>query len=211
MFDSLLKLSSKLKWVNLYNCIFQIQQNPAIYSILYQLKRLEYLDISNDNTFNDINNSVVDSNNDINRFLSEENCLPHLKHLDLSGQKTISSISLYKFLLNHSDLQFLGLFLTSEKYSQCLFDSGDSCYSKYRHYTYDLQHMSMLSLTENDLVVYEPYLIEALTRYRDRFSFVQRTLHDTFCLARSPYYQQQDLLIELILYVMSTHSNLQSI
>jgi hypothetical protein len=173
LFNSLLKLSSKLKWLNLYNCCFHMQQNPSIYHILYQLKHLEYLDISNDNTINDNHNSIIDDESEINKFLRQENCLPRLKHFDISGQKIISSTSLHKFLLNHSNLQFLGLFLTNEKYSQCVFDVTNSCYSKYRHYTYDLHHLSTVALTENDLILYEPYLIEALTRYRDR-SFIQK-------------------------------------
>ncbi|CAF1291380.1 unnamed protein product [Rotaria sordida] len=215
LFNSLLKLSSKLKWLNLYNCCFHMQQNPSIYHILYQLKYLEYLDISNDNTFNDNNNNntstIIDSENDINKFLREDNCLPRLKHFDISGQKTISSISLYHFLLKHKNLQFLGLFLTNEKYSSCLFDKNDLCYSKYRHYTYDLHHIQTVTLTENDITLYEPYLIEALTRYRDRSGFVQKILFYIFFLTRSFHSKQQNLLIELILHVMSTHSNLQPV
>jgi Zyg-11 family protein len=211
LFNSLLKLSSKLKWLNLYNCHLHMQQNPSIYQILYQLKYLEYLDISNDNIFNDSNQPIIDNENDINRFLREENCLPRLKHFDISGQKTISSISLHQFLLNHLNLQFLGLFLTNEKYSQCLLDSNDLCYSKYRHYTYDLQHIPIVALTENDLILYEPYLFEGLTRYRDRSGFVQKILYYIFFLTRSFHSKQQNLLIELILHVMSLHPNLQSV
>ncbi len=211
LYNSLLKLSSKLKWLNLYNCYFHMQQNPTIYHILYQLKYLEYLDISNDHTFNDSNHPLIDNDSDINKFLRQEDCLPRLKHFDISGQRTISSISLYKFLLNHTNLQFLGLFFTDEKYSQCLFDSNNLCYSKYRHYTYDLQHIPTVALTENDLILYEPFLFEALTRYRDRSSFVQKILYYIFFLTRSFHSKQQNLLIELILHVMSIHSNLQSV
>jgi Zyg-11 family protein len=188
-----------------------MQQNPTIYHILYQLKYLEYLDISNDHTFNDSNHPLIDNDSDINKFLRQEDCLPRLKHFDISGQRTISSISLYKFLLNHTNLQFLGLFFTDEKYSQCLFDSNNLCYSKYRHYTYDLQHIPTVALTENDLILYEPFLFEALTRYRDRSSFVQKILYYIFFLTRSFHSKQQNLLIELILHVMSIHSNLQSV
>jgi hypothetical protein len=211
LFNSLLKLSSKLKWLNLYNCCFHMQQNPSIYHILYQLKHLEYLDISNDNTINDNHNSIIDDESEINKFLRQENCLPRLKHFDISGQKIISSTSLHKFLLNHSNLQFLGLFLTNEKYSQCVFDVTNSCYSKYRHYTYDLHHLSTVALTENDLILYEPYLIEALTRYRDRSGFVQKILYYIFFLTRSFHSKEQHLLIELILQVMSIHTNLQAV
>ncbi|CAF4620627.1 unnamed protein product, partial [Rotaria sp. Silwood2] len=217
LFNSLLKLSSKLKWLNLYNCCFHMQQNPTIYHILYQLKYLEYLDISNDNIFNDNNNnnnntnSIIDNDNDLNKFLRQDNCLPRLKHFDISGQKTISSISLYHFLLNHKNLQFLGLFLTNEKYSPCVFDKNDLCYSKYRHYTYDLQHIQTITLTENDLILYEPYLIESLKRYRDRSGFVQKILYYIFFLTRSFRSKQPNLLIELILHVISIHSNLQTV
>ncbi|CAF1056271.1 unnamed protein product [Rotaria sp. Silwood1] len=214
LFNSLLKLSSKLKWLNLYNCCFHMQQNPNIYHILYQLKYLEYLDISNDNTFdnnNNNNNSIIDNENDINKFLRQDNCLPRLKHFDISGQKIISSISLRQFLLNHKNLQFLGLFLTNEKYSPSIFDINDLCYSKYRHYTYDLQHIQTILLTENDLILYEPYLIESLTRYRDRSGFVQKILYYIFFLTRSFHSKQQNLLIELILHIMSIHSNLQNV
>ncbi|CAF0960409.1 unnamed protein product [Adineta steineri] len=215
-FHSLLKLSSKLKWLNLYNCSFNMQQNPTIYHILYQLKYLEYLDISNDSTINDNdnnnnNNPVIDNENDINKFLCQINCLPRLKHLDVSGQKTISSIALHKFLLNHLNLQFLGLFLTNEKYSSCIFDLNDRCYSKYRHYTYDYHHISTVTLTENDLIVYEPYLIEALKRYRDRIGFIQKILYNIFFLTRSFHSKQQNLLIELTLHIMSIHPNIQSV
>jgi hypothetical protein len=210
LFNSLLKLSSKLKWLNLYNCSFHTQQNPSIYQIIYQLKYLEYLDISNDTTFND-DNPNIDNDSEINIFLCEDNCLPRLKYLDLSGQKTISSLSLYKFLLDHSNLQFLGLFLTNEKYAQCLFDSNDLCYSKYRRYTCDLSHIPAVILTENDLILYEPYLIESLTRYRDRSNFVQKILYYIFFLTRSFHSKQQSLLIELILHVMSIHLKSQSV
>jgi Zyg-11 family protein len=188
-----------------------MQQNPSIYHILYQLKYLEYLDISNDNTFNDSNHPIIDNDSHINKFLRQENCLPRLKHFDISGEKTISSISLHKFLLNHQNLQFLGLFLTNEKYSQCLFDSNDLCYSKSRRYTIDLQHIPPIALTEKDLILYEPFLFEALTRYRDRSGFVQKILYYMFFLTRSFHSKQQNLLIELILNVMSIHSNLQSV
>ncbi|CAM2719778.1 unnamed protein product [Rotaria socialis] len=211
LFNSLLKLSTKLKWLNLYNCCFHMQQNPSIMHILYQLKHLEYLDLSNDNTFNDHNNSRIDNDNDINQFLRDEYCLPRLKHLDISGQKTISSISLHRFLLRHTHLQFLGLFLTNEKYSSCIFDTNDSCYSKHRHYTYDLQHIQTSTITENDLILYEPYLVEALLRYRDRSGFVQKILYYVFFLTRSYHPTKQTRLIELILHVMSIHSNLQSV
>lgn len=211
LFTSLLKLSSKLKWLSLFNCYFHMQENPTIFHILYQLKSVEYLDISNDNTFNDSNPTIIDNESDINKFLRQENCLSRLKHFDISGQKTISSLSLHKFLINHRNLQFLGLFLTNEKYSPCLFDLNDLCYSKYRRYTYDLQHIQPVDLTENDFIVYEPYLFEALTRYRDRSGFVQKILYYIFFLTRSFHSQQQNLLIELILQIMSIHSNLQSI
>jgi Zyg-11 family protein len=188
-----------------------MQQNPTIYHILYQLRYLEYLDLSNDNTLNDNTNPVIDNDSDINRFLSQSNCLPRLKHFDISGQTTISSSSLQKFLLSHSNLQFLGLFSTNEKYSPCIFDQNDVCYSKSRHYTYDLHHISTVTLTESDLILYEPYLIEALSRYRDRGNFVQKILYYIFFLTRSFHSKQQNLLIELILYVMSIHSTLQSV
>ncbi len=210
-FNSLLKLSSKLKWLNLYNCYFHMQQNPTIYHILYQLKYLEYLDISNDSTLNDSNQLIIDNESDINKFLRQEDCLIRIKHFDISGQKIISSISLYKFLLNHPNLQFLGLFLTNEKYSQCIFDSTDACYSKYRHYTHDIQHIPSVALTENDFNQYEPYLFESLTRYHDRSNFVQKVLYYIFFLTRSFQSKQQNLLIELILRVMTTHSNIQSV
>ena len=211
LFNSLLKLSSKLKWLNLYNCCFHMQQNPTIYHILYQLKYLEYLDLSNDNAYNDTNNPIIDNESDINKFLREENCLLRLRHFDLSGQNIISSASLHQFLLNHSNLQFLGLFLTNEKYSSCVFDLNDSCYSKYRHYTYDLQHLSTVALTENDLILYEPYLIEALTRYRDRSVFIQKILYYIFFLTRSFHSKQQHLLIELIPQIMSIHVSLHAV
>ena len=73
-----------------------MQLNPTIYQILYQLKSLEYLDLSTDNNNN---NSLIDIEYDINKFLSEENCLPNLKHFDISGQKKILSKCLYQFLL----------------------------------------------------------------------------------------------------------------
>ena len=203
-FNSLLKLSGKLKWLNLYNCSFYTQQNPTIYQILYQLKSLEYLDISTDN-----NNVIIDNEYDINKFLSQENCLLNLKHLDLSGQKNITSNSLYNFLLCHSNLQFLGLFLTNEKYANCLFDINDLCYSKSRHYTYDLPDIT--SLTDTDLTLYEPFLIESLKRYNDRSSFIQKILYYIFLLTRSYQTKNQNLLIELILYIMSIHTNLQSV
>ncbi|UJR15422.1 hypothetical protein I4U23_002367 [Adineta vaga] len=211
-FHSLLKLSSKLKWLNLFNCSLHMQQNPTIYHILYELKSLEYLDLSNENTINDNHqHPLIDPESDINRFLSDVNCLPCLKHFDISGLKTISSISLSKFLINHSNLQFLGLFLTNEKSSQYLFDSNDLCYSKYRHYTYDIEHIATLTLTENDLLLYEPYLIEALKRYHDRIGFIQKILSSVFLLTRSFHSKQQHLLIELILHIMSNHANIQSI
>ncbi len=205
-FNSLLKLSTKLKWLNLYNCSFHMQLNPTIYQILYQLKSLEYLDLSTDNT-----NSIIDIQYDINKFLSEENCLPNLKHLDISGQKTIISECLYQFLLSHSNLQFLGLFLTNTKYSNCLFDSTDLCYSKSRQYTYDLHDMISLTITENDAQLYELCLIESLKRYNERASFVQKILYYIFFLTRSYQSKHQKYLIELILYTMSIHNNLQSV
>jgi Zyg-11 family protein len=188
-----------------------MQQNPSIYHILYQLEYLEYLDISNDNTFSENSHPIIDNESDINRFLRQENCLPRLKHFDISGQKTIASVSLHKFLLNHSNLQFLGLFLTNEKYSPCLFDSTDLCYSKSRHYTYDLQEIPTITLTENDLILYEPYLFQALTRYHDRSGFVQKILYYIFLLTRSLHSKQQNFLIESILNVMSIHANLQPV
>jgi Zyg-11 family protein len=200
-FNSLLKLSGKLKWLNLYNCSFYTQQNPTIFQILYQLKSLEYLDISTDN-----NNVIIDNEYDINKFLSQENCLLNLKHLDLSGQKNITSNSLYKFLLYHSNLRFLGLFLTNEKYSNCLFDINDLCYSKSRRYTCDLP-----DITDTDLTRYEPFLIESLKRYNDRSGFIQKILYYIFLLTRSYQTKNQNLLIELILQIMSIHSNLQSV
>lgn len=211
LFNSLLKLSSKLKWLNLYNCSFHMQQNPTIYHIFYQLKHLEYLDISMDHGLNDHPSSIIDNQSDINKFLRQADCLPRLKHLDISGLKIISSMSLYHFLLNHPGLQFLGLFLTNEKYSSCLFDSNDACYSKYRRYTYDLQHIPSADLTEQDSIRYEPFLFEALTRYRDRTGFVQKILYYIFFLTRVYQSKQQNLLIELILHVMSAHAGTQPI
>ena len=211
LFNSLLKLSSKLKWLNLYNCSFHMQQNPTIYHIFYQLKHLEYLDISLDHGLNDHHPLLIDTQSDMNKFLRQSDCLPRLKHLDISGLKIISSISLYHFLLNHPGLQFLGLFLTNEKYSSCLFDSNDVCYSKYRRYTYDLQHIPSGDLTEQDSIIYEPFLFEALTRYRDRTGFVQKILYYIFFLTRVYQPKQQNLLIELILHVMSVHGGTQAI
>ena len=211
LFTSLLKLVSKLKWLNLYNCRFHLQINPSIYDILYQLKHLEYLDISNDTAFSETH-PLIDPENGLNRFLRKDNCLPRLKHLDLSGHNTISSSSLRTFLLHHQRLQFLGLFLTNEKYSPCVFDSNDLCYWKHRRYTYDLNHLLTLNvLTEADAIVYEPFLIEALSRYRDRSSFVQKVLHNLFFLTRSFDSRQQVHLIELIVQAMSIHSSSQPV
>ncbi|CAF3632366.1 unnamed protein product [Rotaria socialis] len=201
-FNCLSKLATKLKSLNLYNCSFQMQQNPTIYEILHQLKHLEYLDISTDNE-----NSITNTKYNINGFLSEPNCLSNLKELDLSGQKNISSKSLYKFLLSHKNLEFLGLFLTDEKCTNCLFDRNDLCYSKLRLYTYDLNDITI----ENDAHLYEPYLIESLKRYYDRVNFVQKILYYIFFLTRSYQSKYQNLLIDLILHTMSIHRNSQSI
>ena len=212
-FQALVKLASTLKWLNLYNCSLESQISPSIYHTLSQLIYLEYLDIGNDSSFNDTNalHSLVDNGSEINLFLRHDRCLPRLRHLDLSGLTTVSSISLYKFLLNHRQLQFLGLFLTHEKYSPCVFDVNDVCYWKYRRYTYDLHHLLSLTVTDQDLIVYEPYLIEGLTRYHDRASFVQKILYYVFFLTRSFYSRQHHLLLELILDLMATHSTLQSV
>jgi Zyg-11 family protein len=148
---------------------------------------------------------------DINKFLIEQNCLPNLKHFDISGQKNILSKSLYHFLLSHSNLQFLGLFLTDAKYSNCLFDSNDLCYSKFRQYTYDLHDIISLTITENDFILYESCLIESLKRYNERTNFVQKILYYIFFLTRSYQSKNANLLIELILYIMSIHNHLQSI
>lgn len=113
--------------------------------------------------------------------------------------------------MNHPGLQFLGLFLTNEKYSSCLFDCHDACYSRTRRYTYDLQHIASIDLTERDLQTYEPFLFEALTRYRDRTGFVQKILSYIFFLTRTFQSKQQNFLIELILHIMSAHSNSQAI
>ena len=208
LFHCLLKLSSKLKWLNLYNCIFHMQQNPSIFQILYQLKHLEYLDLSNDQTLQDHSPTTIDHDSEINRFLRQTNCLPRLKHFDLSGQKTISSNSLQTFLHAHPNLKFLGLFLTRETYLSCIMNSKDSCYSKYRHYTYDLQQNQ---LTEEDFLFYEPYLLESFKRYHDRANFVQKILYYSFLLTRTFRWKQQDLLIEYILHVISIHSTNQSV
>jgi hypothetical protein len=109
------------------------------------------------------------------------------------------------------NLQFLGLFLTNEKYSNCLFDTTDLCYSKSRRYTYDLHDMNSSTITENDLNLYEPFLIESLKHYNERASFVQKILYYIFSLTRSYPTKNQNLLIELILHTMSIHVNLQSV
>lgn len=205
-FNSLLKLSTKLKWLNLYNCSFHLQINPTIYQILYQLTTLEYLDLSTDNA-----SSIMDTTYDINKFLIEENCLSNLKHFDLSGQKNIRSECLQHFLLSHSNLQFLGLFLTNAKYSPCLFNPTDSCYSKTRQYTYDLQDMISSPINEDHIQLYESCLIQSLKRYNERSSFVQKILYYIFFLTRSSQSKNQKLLLELILYAMSIHHNLQSV
>ena len=205
-FNSLGKLSTKLKSLNLYNCSFHMQLNPSIYQILFQFKSLEYLDISTD-----VHSPIIDVEYDINQLLSEENCLINLKHLDLSGQKTIRSKCLEKFLLSHSNLQFLGFFLTHEKYSNCLFNSTDLCYSKTRVYTYDLQDFLSSTITETDYHRYESNLIESLKRYNERAGFVQKILYYIFFLTRSYQSKNQILLIELILYTMSLHRNLQPV
>jgi len=209
-YNSLLKLSKNLKWLNLYNCFFHMQLNPTIYQILYQLKSLEYLDISTDNNNNN-NNSIINIDYDINKFLSEDNCLPNLIHFDISGQKNILSKSLYNFLISHSNLQFLGLFLTNEIYSNCLFDKNDLCYSKFRQYTYDLHDIISLTITEENFYLYESSLIESLKRYNERSGFVQKILYYIFFLTRSYQSKNQIYLIELILYTMSIHINLQSV
>ena len=59
-------------------------------------------------------------------------------------------ISIFTYLIQI--LQFLGLFLTNEKYSNCLFDKTDLCYSKFRQYTYDLHDIISLTITENDFI-----------------------------------------------------------
>lgn len=202
-FNCLLKLSTKLKHLNLYNCTLHMQEKPTIFEILYELKYLEYLDISTDNQ-----NITINATYDINQFLSDSNCLPNLKQFDISGQKSILSKSLYEFLLSHKNLEFLGLFLTNEKYSNFLFDTNDSCYSKFRHYTYDLNNTIM---ENNDSIRYEPYLIESLKRYYERIHFVQKILNYIFSLTRSYQSNNQNLLINLILHTMSIHRNLPSI
>ncbi|UJR31306.1 hypothetical protein I4U23_018804 [Adineta vaga] len=206
-FTSLLKLSSKLKWLNLYNCSIHSQQNPTIYQILSQLKSLEYLDISFDNSRSPQSNSEYD----INKLLTEENCLSNLKHFDLSGHQNLLSKSLYNFLLTHSNLQFIGLFSINEKYPKYLFDITNPCYSKSRQYTFDLHEIISLIITKDDFNMYEPCLIESLKRYNERASFVQKILYQIFFLTRSYQPKHQNVLIKLILYTMSIHSNLQTV
>jgi len=205
-FNSLLKLSATLKYLNLYNCSFHMQLNPTIYQILFQLKTLEYLDISTD-----IHSPIINVDYDINKFLIEESCLKNLKYLDVSGQKTIRAQYLRTFLLSHSNLQFLGLFLTAEKYSNCLLNSTDLCYSKTRIYTYDLQEYLSTNITENDYYIFENVLIESLKRYNERANFVQKILYYIFFLTRSFQSRKQNLLIDLILSTMANHQYLQSV
>jgi Zyg-11 protein homolog len=207
-FHSLVKLSSKLKCLNLYNCTLHLQRTPTIYQIIYQLKFLEYLDISNDNPNNVPLNNV---DYDVNKFLLEVDCLPNLKHFDISGQKTISSAALQHFLVSHGQLQFVGLFLTNEKYAHGLFNVADACYCRTRHYTYDLQDHISSTITEADVALYEPHLIESLKRYYDRSGFVQKILYYIFFLTRSYPSKNQILLLELILHTMSIHMNLTSV
>ncbi|CAF0853800.1 unnamed protein product [Adineta ricciae] len=205
-FTALLKLSTKFKWLNLYNCSIHLQQNPTIYQILSQLEALEYLDISLDN-----NRSQLENEYDINRLLSKDNCLNSLKHLDLSGHGNMQSTALYDFLLRHPNLQFLGLFSTNEKYPKYLFDVNDPCHSKSRQYTLDSQEMISLITTEDDYLLYEPCLIESLKRYNERASFVQKILYQIFFFTRTFQSKHQNLFIKLILHTMSMHNNLQTV
>lgn len=207
-FDSFLKFPLKWKCLKLYNCIFHLQRSPTIYEILFQCENLEYLDISNDNP-NHI--SIPSTDFDLNRLLLEKNSLKKLKIFDISGQKTLQNESLRQFLHFHPELEFLGLFLTSERYSSFIFDPTDPNYSNFRKYTFDLQDVPSTNVTEEHVKLYEPCLIEALKRYYDRAAYVQKILYYIFSLTRSFASQNQILLLELILHAMSIHTTLATV
>jgi len=206
-FHSLLKLCSKLKSLNLAQCPIELQTNPSIYHIFYQLEFLEYLDISQ-------NPSVsirIDPNSEINLFLRQMFCLPRLKYIDLSGHSNISSNSLQMFIHYHRQLQFLGLFLTQEKYLACLTDSTDPTYSKTRRYALDIEHLINKTITEEHLQLYQPFLIEGLNRYDQRPIYVQKILYYIFFLSRLHPAKQLNSLLDSILHVMAIHSHNQPV
>ena len=206
-FHSLLKLSSKLKSLNLALCPIHLQNNPSIYHIFYQLEFLEYLDISQEAS----GTVRADPNSEINLFLRQIFCLPRLKYIDLSGHANISANSLQTFIHYHRQLQFLGLFLTQEKYFPCLLDPTDSSYSRTRRYTLDIEHLLNTTITEEHLQLYQPFLIEGLNRYDHRANYVQKILYYIFFLSRSHPPKELNFLLDAILHVMALHPHTQPV
>lgn len=202
LFHPLLTNGSKWKWLNLYNCTLHLQRSPTIYQILLQCENLEYLDLSQDNP-NAI--AIPSTEFDLNELLRHPRSLTRLKQLDLSGHKTLQLEALRDFLRRHPQLEFLGLFLSSERSSTLIFDRND------RRYTFDIPDLSSADLNEEQMSIYERCLIEALKRYHHRSAFVQKILYYIFALTRSYSSNNQILLLELILHAMSIHHGLATV
>ncbi|XP_077870132.1 protein zyg-11 homolog [Saccoglossus kowalevskii] len=174
-----------------------LSTGAELFSTLSSMKRLCHLDISKNAEFNSariMNDSQVGIA--VNEFLADDECLPCITAIDLSGWKCIDAPILKGFLSNHPSLQFVGLMLTPLCDADYISDEGND------EFNADLQ----VTGTAN-----ERQLITALTFYSNRCHYAQKTLFHLFSLTQNTLLSDYAMIkaIFVTLRNFPTHLNIQ--
>ncbi|XP_066537149.1 protein zyg-11 homolog [Hoplias malabaricus] len=149
-------------------------------SVLPQLTLLRHLDISIQPLDTDSSPQV-----DFVQLLENPDVLPVLQSLDVSGCSGLSDAMLQGIVVKRRELRFLGLLATAAGASDFLSGEG--------HLKVAAEH----NLTQ---------LCEALRRYRERETLLQRALFHLRNLSNQQDFGCQPAVLELVLIGMQTHS-----
>ncbi|KAJ8951160.1 hypothetical protein NQ318_021604 [Aromia moschata] len=171
--------------------ICDLPQAEHLLPTLEQLKLLRYLDIS---FFNEKLDSpmYVQHHCPINDLLENQNILPELVMLDVSGWRDfLSRHVLLSFIETHPKLEFLGIVLCSVTFDPVFSDSSGVDYP---------QNLIIAGLGN------EKQIKVTLKMYKERSNYVQKALYHLFQLT-STFQEARPDIFDLVLPVMEAHSS----
>lgn len=175
------KCKDRLKSLSIYN-IRPVNEDEVI-PILFEMKQLVHLDISEDPSVQPLLN-LQNGRFKIKALFSDPECLPCLTSIDISGKEGANEEMIREFMVTHT-LRFLGASLTP--------------YCEYEMFADEKKTDIVVTGEAN-----EKQILEALRRYVLRAVYVQKSLYTLFRLTQVMLEPREDI-IRLVLPAMNGH------
>uniref|UniRef100_A0A8C5JWP1 Zyg-ll family member B, cell cycle regulator n=1 Tax=Jaculus jaculus TaxID=51337 RepID=A0A8C5JWP1_JACJA len=171
---ALLACKERLKSLTMHHLKCLKMTTTQILDVVRELRLLSHLDISDDKQFT----------SDIAlRLLEQQDILPNLVSLDVSGRKHVTDKAVEAFIQQRPSMQFVGLLATDAGYSEFLTGEG---------------HLKVSGEAN------ETQIAEALKRYSERAFFVREALFHLFSLTHVMEKTKPEIL-KLVVTGMRNH------